>query len=365
MINKFLNQEGLSTLISLIKQQISKISFGLLVTNKTESQETSSGESLNGVVNLHKISKTGNYNDLLNKPVIPTKTSQLQNDNGFIAIEFDPTVPQHVKEITRQNIVNWNNKLDSETDPTVPSHVKNITQEDINNWNNKLDSYTEVDPSVPNYVRNITQENINSWNNKVGTTDLATVATSGSYNDLTNKPTIPAAQIQSDWSQSDNTKKDYIKNKPTIPAAQVNADWNAASGVAAILNKPAIPVVPTNVSAFTNDASYATTSEVATKADKRTYVDNSADAIVELSTATYNDLGTLTTWKPVTLPAAYNRGDEFVFRFECGDASLSPALPAGVVLADGFDFSEMTVGVTYQVSIMDGVAAYLCITPNS
>lgn len=46
---------------------------------------------------------------------------------------------------------------------------------------------------------------------------LATVATSGSYNDLS--------------------------NKPTIPAAQVNSDWNASSGVAEILNKPTIPTV--------------------------------------------------------------------------------------------------------------------------
>ena len=64
--------------------------------------------------------------------------------------------------------------------------------------------------------------------------DLATVATSGNYDDLS--------------------------NKPTIPAAQVNADWNATSGVARILNKPTIPTVPTNVSAFTNDAGYITNS---------------------------------------------------------------------------------------------------------
>lgn len=49
------------------------------------------------------------------------------------------------------------------------------------------------------------------------TANLATVATSGSYDDLTDKPTIPAAQVQSDWSEADNTKVDYIKNKPTIP----------------------------------------------------------------------------------------------------------------------------------------------------
>lgn len=48
------------------------------------------------------------------------------------------------------------------------------------------------------------------------------------------KSEIPAAQIQSDWNQQDDTKLDYIKNKPTIPT------------------------VPTDVSAFTNDAGYLT-----------------------------------------------------------------------------------------------------------
>jgi hypothetical protein len=53
---------------------------------------------------------------------------------------------------------------------------------------------------------------------KANTADLALVATSGDYDDLTNKPTIPAAQIQSDWNQSNNAALDYIKNKPTIPS---------------------------------------------------------------------------------------------------------------------------------------------------
>lgn len=34
------------------------------------------------------------------------------------------------------------------------------------------------------------------------------------YNLLSNKPTIPAAQIQSDWSQTNTSSLDYIKNKP-------------------------------------------------------------------------------------------------------------------------------------------------------
>lgn len=57
---------------------------------------------------------------------------------------------------------------------------------------------------------------------------------------ILNKPTIPDAQIQSDWNQTDTESKDFIKNKPTIPAAQVNSDWEASSGVAQILNKPTL-----------------------------------------------------------------------------------------------------------------------------
>ena len=43
---------------------------------------------------------------------IPTKTSDLTNDSGFISSESDPTVPSHVKSITQENINSWNNKSD-------------------------------------------------------------------------------------------------------------------------------------------------------------------------------------------------------------------------------------------------------------
>lgn len=50
------------------------------------------------------------------------------------------------------------------------------------------------------------------------------------YNYFINTPTIPAAQIQSDWNQADNTKLDFIKNKPTsLVSWPVSAvDWNIA-----------------------------------------------------------------------------------------------------------------------------------------
>lgn len=53
-----------------------------LNTTATGAQTTSSSESLagSGTVTLHKISKTGSYNDLLHKP---TKLSDFTNDSGF------------------------------------------------------------------------------------------------------------------------------------------------------------------------------------------------------------------------------------------------------------------------------------------
>lgn len=52
---------------------------------------------------------------------------------------------------------------------------------------------------------------------KADSASLANVATTGNYSDLNGTPTIPDAQIQSDWAQNNNTKLDYIKNKPNIP----------------------------------------------------------------------------------------------------------------------------------------------------
>lgn len=165
------------------------------------------------------------------------------------------------------------------------------------------------------------------------TSDLATVATTGSYTDLSNTPTIPDAQVQANWGESDTTSKAYIQNKPSIPvvdqaltenstnaaqsgatytalqgkqatlisgttiktinnesllgsgninisggSAQVQSDWTETNteSMAYIQHKPSlatvattgaysdlsgtptIPTVPTNVSAFTNDAGYLT-----------------------------------------------------------------------------------------------------------
>ena len=44
--------------------------------------------------------------------------------------------------------------------------------------------------------------------------------------------------VQADWDETDSEADSFVRNKPTIPAAQVNSDWDATDGVARILNKP-------------------------------------------------------------------------------------------------------------------------------
>ena len=145
--------------------------------------------------------------EILNKPTIPTATSDLTNDSGFITIG------------------------------DVPSQVNS-------DWNSTSGASEILNkPSIPS------AQVQSDWNASTGLgvilnkPSLATVATSGSYTDLTNKPSIPAAQIQSDWTQSNNALLDYIKNKPSIPAAQIQSDWTQASTSALdyIKNKPTLP----------------------------------------------------------------------------------------------------------------------------
>ena len=71
--------------------------------------------------------------------------------------------------------------------------------------------------------------------NYVESSDLATVATSGSYNDLINKPTIPAAQVNSDWNS--NSGVSQILNKPTLATVATSGSYND------LTDKPTIPTV--------------------------------------------------------------------------------------------------------------------------
>jgi len=119
--------------------------------------------------------------------------------------------------------------------------------------------------------------------------DLATVATTGSYNDLTNTPTIPTIP---DISLNDNqaTAGKYISkievdatDKHKLVITKADLPQGFSGNYNDLTNKPTIPTVPTISTNITTDA----TSDAKTTSPKavKTYVDNA------ISTALDNLLG--------------------------------------------------------------------------
>lgn len=154
---------------------------------------------------------------------------------------------------------------------------------------------SETDPTVPSYVKNITQANITSWNNK---SDF-----SGNYNDLTNKPTIP--------------------------------------------------VVPTNVSAFTNDVGYLTEhQDISGKANKISVVQTSTSTI-EINSNTFYKFGEVAslniTLASITDNTIYN---EYMFEFVSGTTATTLTLPSSI---KWLETPTIDANKIYQCSIVDNV----------
>lgn len=125
-------------------------SSGAVTTNavKTTAQSLSDAQKTQARTNIGAgtSSFSGNYGDLSNKPTIPSKTSDLTNDSGFINASGAPV-----------------QSVDGDTGTVTTNAVKVVTQ-----------TLTEA------------QKGIARTNIGAGTSSF-----SGDYGDLTNKPTIP------------------------------------------------------------------------------------------------------------------------------------------------------------------------------
>ena len=260
---------------------------------------------------LAPVATSGNYNDLTDKPTIPAvpaNVSAFDNDMGYITSEDIPAqvnadwdatsgpaqiLNKPVNADFGQGIVRTTiNNTAGATDIAVPftgyaavtggvvslSFKRAVPAEATLNINNQgakpiLYKGTALTAGVIKagdrclFMYNSTTDSYYLLANDRWGADidgLAAVAYSGSYNDLTDKPTLFSGNYND------------LTDKPTLPTnvsdlnndagfitqeqipVQVNADWNATNGPAQILNKPTIPTVPTNISAFFNDMGYIT-----------------------------------------------------------------------------------------------------------
>lgn len=222
----------------------------------SETHATLFGKIAKWFADLKTVAFSGSYNDLSDKPsiptvnnatltiqkngtnvqtftanassnktaniTVPTKISELTNDSGFIAgyTETDPTVPSWAKESTKPNY--------SKSEVGL-GNVPNVST------NNQTPTFTEATERaniVSGEKLSVIFGKVMKW-----FSDLNTVAFTGSYADLSNKPTIPTVN---------NAKLTIQKNGTTVKTFTANSSTNVTANI----------TVPTKTSELTNDSGF-------------------------------------------------------------------------------------------------------------
>ena len=218
--------------------------------------------------NLATVATTGDYSDLQNKPSIPAAQVQSDwtesNSTSKAYIQHKPDLSVYAQSANLATVATTGDYGDLLNRPTIPAAQ---VQSNWNESDNTSKAYIQNKPDLSVYAQS---------------SSLAAVATTGDYVDLINKPTIPAAQIQADWNESDNTSKAYIQNKPTIPAAvTVDQTYNASSS-----NPQSGTAVAGAIAAISVDEVPAVTSSDDGKVLKATYSGGSGSYSWENETGT-------------------------------------------------------------------------------
>ena len=160
-----------------------------------------------------------------NKPTIPSKTSDLSNDSGFLTQHQD--ISGKVDKVTGKGL-STNDYTTTEKNKLagIAAGAEVNVQSDWNQSDSSADDYVKNKPTIPTKTSDLTNDSgfLTQHQDISGKVDKET-GKGLSTNDYTttekNKLAGIAAgaevNVQSDWNQSDSSADDYVKNKPTIP----------------------------------------------------------------------------------------------------------------------------------------------------
>ena len=248
-----MTEKKLSTLV--INQVESIDVYNLLKTQGKINQDELyliSGEpdTITGVKgNKETTYRTGNVNltpadigalpDDTEIPVVPTNIGAFDNDVGYLTQHQSLT--DYPKKTELANVATSGDYTDLINTPTIPSteglatetYVQNKIAEVVNSAPGTLDTLNELAQALgndPNFATTMATE----LGKKANTANLATVATSGSYNDLSDTPTIPSVG---------NGTLTIQKNGTSAGTFTANATTDKTINI----------IVPTKVSELTDD----------------------------------------------------------------------------------------------------------------
>lgn len=239
-----------------------------------------------------------------------------------------------------------------------------------------IDNDNKLDYSLLDNTPTIPAAQVNSdWNANSGVAQIL------------NKPTIPAAQVQSDWNEADNTKADYIKNKPTIPSvvdslssASTTAALSANQGKVLDESKQDVidashklpysyisdtPTIPSALSDLADDSTHrvVTDTEISAwdnKADKVTIVNHGTDDTTY--SVTPNTLHIWGTVASLTLtlatPTDNTIENEYKIQFTSGATATQFAIQDTITWGDSCGTISLAANKIYQISITNGLATW-------
>lgn len=172
-------------------------------------------------------------------PVVPTNIGAFDNDVGYLTQHQSLT--DYPKKTELANVATSGDYTDLINTPTIPSieglatetYVQNKIAEVVNSAPGTLDTLNELAQALgndPNFATTMATE----LGKKANTANLATVATSGSYNDLSDTPTIPSVG---------NGTLTIQKNGTSAGTFTANATTDKTINI----------IVPTKVSELTDD----------------------------------------------------------------------------------------------------------------
>jgi len=301
----------------------------------------------------------GDYNSLSNTPTIPTATSDLTNDSGFLTSEVDGSTTNEIQIISISNdtlFLSGGGFVKLPTTPTFDGDYNSLTNtpsipsntSDLNNDSGFLTS--EVDGSTTNEIQTISKSGSTiALSNNGGSVNVF----DGDYSNLTGTPLIPSntSDLINDsgflTSEVDGSTTNEIqtisKSGSTIALSNNGGSVNVFDGDYS--NLTGTPLIPSNTSDLINDSGFLTS---------------------EMDGSTTNEIQTISK-SGNTIALSNNGGSVTVFDGDYNSLSNTPTIPTATTDLNndsGFLTSEVDGSTTNEIQTISKTGSTITLSNN-